>query len=68
LLSQRLGGHDPNRLFRRGAVLLSRGADAVTSVQQLQPGDFVSLTLRDGTAQASILQTKEHGKKTDGKL
>jgi exonuclease VII large subunit len=49
-------------------VLLSRGTEAVASVHQLQPGDFISLTLRDGTAQASILQTQEHGKKTNRKF
>lgn len=66
LLRQRLAAHDPAHIMRRGAVLVSRGTQAVTSVRQLQPGDFISLTLRDGTAQASILQTEEHGKKDDG--
>lgn len=63
LLRQQLDAHAPERFFRRGAVLLSRGDKPVTSVQQLQPGDFVSLTLRDGRAQASILQTEEHEQK-----
>ena len=63
LLKQRLAVHDPDNVLRRGAVLIRRGDEAVTSVHQLLPGDFISLTLRDGTAQASILQTEDHGKK-----
>ncbi|PLX32064.1 MAG: exodeoxyribonuclease VII large subunit [Ignavibacteria bacterium] len=61
LLKQRLLAHDPERYFRKGAVLLSRGEERVHSVTQLQPGDFISLYLRDGTAQASIIQTDQHG-------
>jgi exodeoxyribonuclease VII large subunit len=68
LLKQRLAAHDPAHVLRRGAVLIRRGDETVTTVRQLQPGDFISLTLRDGTAQASILQTEEHGKKGNGKL
>jgi len=65
LLRHQLDAHAPDRFFRRGAVLMRRGTDPVTSVQQLQPGDFVSLTLRDGSAEASILQIKEHEQKKD---
>ena len=68
LLRQQLDAHAPERFFMRGAVLLRRGSQPVTSVRQLQPGDFVAVTLRDGTAQASILQTEEHEQKKDRKL
>ncbi|MCB2204280.1 exodeoxyribonuclease VII large subunit [bacterium] len=63
VLKQRLAAHNPAHFFRRGAVLIRRGDEPVTSVHQLQPGDFISLTLRDGNAQANILQTEDHGEK-----
>ncbi|MBN1448084.1 MAG: hypothetical protein JXA28_09145, partial [Bacteroidetes bacterium] len=63
LLRQQLASHAPERFFRRGAVLLHRGGDPVTSVRQVQPGDFISITLYDGTAHATILQTEEHEQK-----
>ncbi|MDT8325645.1 MAG: exodeoxyribonuclease VII large subunit, partial [Bacteroidota bacterium] len=68
LLKQRLAAHDLAHYLRRGAALISRGDETVTSIRQLQPGDFISLTLRDGTAQASIMQTEEHGEKNNRKL
>jgi exodeoxyribonuclease VII large subunit len=61
LARQTLSAHDPERFFKKGAVLLSRGDERVQSIRQLQPGDFVSLFLRDGSAQASIIQTRDHG-------
>lgn len=54
LLREKLSSHDPSRFFARGAVLLSRGGEAVSSVAQLRKGDTVSLRLRDGTAGATI--------------
>lgn len=65
LLQQRLQSHDPEHYFRKGAVLISRGEERVHSITQLQPGDFISLFLRDGNAQASIIQTDHHGEKKD---
>lgn len=54
ILREKLSAHDPTRFFRRGAVLLSRDGEAVSSVAQLGKGVAVSLRLRDGTAGATI--------------
>lgn len=54
LLRQQLGAHDPALFFRRGAVLISRNDEPVTSVRQLAEGDLITLRLRDGIAEAAV--------------
>lgn len=65
LLREKLSAHDPSRFFGRGAVLLSRDGEAVSSVAQLRKGDTVSLRLRDGTAGATI-NTIDHSEAESG--
>ncbi|MFA6232953.1 MAG: exodeoxyribonuclease VII large subunit [Bacteroidota bacterium] len=60
ILHEKLAAHDPERFFMRGAALLSRGDTPVSSVRQIQPGDTISLRLRDGTADATVEKIKHH--------
>lgn len=61
LQRERLAAHDPERLFRRGAVLLERDGRRITSVAQLHAADIVGITLRDGHIQAAVTEVQRHG-------
>ncbi|MFZ1731186.1 MAG: exodeoxyribonuclease VII large subunit [Bacteroidota bacterium] len=60
ILREKLAAHNPEHFFKRGAVLLSLNEKPITSVRQLSAGDTISLRLRDGSADATVSQTKHH--------
>jgi exodeoxyribonuclease VII large subunit len=61
LLRERLSAHDPERMFRKGAALLEKNGERVTSAAQLHMSDVVGITLRDGHIQATVTKVNQHG-------
>jgi len=61
LLRERLASHDPERIFRKGAVLLEKDGQRITSAAELHEADILGVRLRDGLIKASVLQVEHHG-------
>jgi exodeoxyribonuclease VII large subunit len=61
-LQARLGAADPAAPLRRGYALLTRAEVPVTSAGQLRRDDRITITLRDGSAQADVREV-DHAEK-----
>ncbi len=61
LLRERIVAHDPERIFRRGAVLLEKNQKRITSVADLASADIIGLRLRDGRIKATVTEVAHHG-------
>jgi len=61
MLTAKLDAMSPLKVLTRGyAMVQSTGREVVSSAAQLHPGDTISVTFRDGTAVASIMDIKEN--------
>ena len=50
--------YNPTSALQRGYALLRKNGEIIKQVAQLQPGDAITLTLSDGSAQATIQRTE----------
>jgi len=63
LLKERLNGHDPQRLFKRGIALIRRNGRPIMSVTELREEDRIGLELRDGRIAATVEEIEFDGEK-----
>ncbi|HOJ03931.1 MAG TPA: exodeoxyribonuclease VII large subunit [Bacteroidota bacterium] len=64
LARERLGVHDPAKLFQRGAAFVRSGSEVVTSIAQLRPGALIQLRFRDGHVVARVEEMDKDGGET----
>jgi exodeoxyribonuclease VII large subunit len=61
MLRERLAANDPDRYFRRGAVLLEKDGQRISSAAQVAADDDVCIRLRDGNLHATVTSVNHHG-------
>ena len=58
-LTLRLTAASPKETLKRGYAIVRRGTSAIQSVTTLKPGDLLTITLADGSAEAETIRTQK---------